>query len=182
MCIRCSRRQWLAGAGVLVLAGLVGCDGNAPVGVQAGAAPAVLDADAECAVCGMRVRGFPGPKAQAIALVGQQRRSLFFCSTRDFFAFVQQPENRQAQAALYVQDMTGADWNRPETAPWIPAHDAFYVPSRKLTGAMGPTFAAFATREAAGKWAGEQGESEVLGFAEIDQGRVMGLGEGHHHH
>ncbi|MNN01428.1 NosL [compost metagenome] len=181
MCIRCSRRRWLAGAGVLVLAGLVGCDGDTSVGAVSALAPAVLDAEAECAVCGMRVRGFPGPKAQTIMQVGQQRRPLFFCSTRDFFAFVQQLENRHSQAAMYVQDMTGADWSRPETAPWIPAHDAFYVPSRKLTGAMGPTFAAFATREAAGKWAGEQGESEVLGFEEIDQSRVMGLGEGHHH-
>src|SRR5262245_30400579 len=123
MCIQCTRRQWLAGTGVLLLAGLAGCDGKDSVADTVNIAAAPLTSEAECALCGMRIAGFPGPKAQAIVTVGQQRRTLFFCSTRDFLAFFLQPENRSSQTTLYVQDMTSVDWDRPEPAPWISARE-----------------------------------------------------------
>lgn len=180
-----TRRQWLIGAGVFVAAGIIGCERKETTGAAVTATPVALDTEAECAVCGMRVAGFPGPKAQLHLHIGNQSKTLFFCSTRDFFAFVRQPEQSGRDHPAFVHDMSSTPWDQADSAPWVDARQASYVPSRKLTGAMGPTFASFASREAATQWMQSQGENQVLLFSDVDLDAVSGVGQGqgaHHSH
>lgn len=177
-----TRRQWLIGAGILAAGSLLGCERNESATEIGSLAPVSLDRDAECAVCGMRVAGFPGPKAQLQMTIGKRSRTLFFCSTRDFFAYVRQPELQKRDYPAFVHDMAATPWDKADEAPWIDARQAVYVPSSRLTGAMGATFASFASREAAAQWMQEQGETRLLAFSEVELADVMNMGAGGHHH
>jgi copper chaperone NosL len=155
---------------VLALALLAGCGGN-----QAPAQHAVdTHPDDACAVCGMYLDGSPGPRAQA--WVTGRAKPLVFDSTRDFFAYVLQPENQAALQELFVQDSARIDWQQPAhaAASFIDARRAFYVAWQPLPGSMGPTLAPFASRAAANTFVHEHGGA-VLGFAEITPALVATL-------
>ena len=145
MRIRSVSRSARPAALALALALLVGCGG--------GRAPArhAVDThpDDTCAVCGMYLDGSPGPRAEA--WVAGRSKPLMFDSTRDFFAYVLQPENQASLQELFVQDSARIDWQRPSRAAdsFIDARRAFYVAWQPLPGSMGPTLAPFATRAAA---------------------------------
>lgn len=155
---------------VLALALLAGCGGNpAPARHAVDTHP-----DDACAVCGMYLDGSPGPRAEA--WVSGRARPLVFDSTRDFFAYVLQPENQSALQELFVQDSARIDWQQPThaAASFIDARAALYVAWQPLPGSMGPTLAPFASAAVAGAFAREHGGA-VLSFAEITPALVATL-------
>jgi copper chaperone NosL len=130
--------------------------------------------DDVCAVCGMYLGDSPGPRAEAWVL--GRAAPLKFDSTRDFFAYVLQPENRQQLRALFVLDSERIDWEHPTgaAASFIDARTAFYVAWQPRPGSMGPTLAPYAARAAAEQAVRLQG-GEVLGFDDITAGLIAAL-------
>ncbi|MBW7470966.1 nitrous oxide reductase accessory protein NosL [Marinobacter sp. M216] len=118
----------------------------------------------ECHVCGMVIEGFPGPKGEAIT--GKDQRVRKFCSTRDMFAWMLQPENVNRAHTLYVHDMAQTDWQSPDDAALINAREAFYVVDSERDGAMGPTLASFAEQAAAEVFRKKYG-GQVLSYGEV---------------
>ncbi|MFC5579673.1 nitrous oxide reductase accessory protein NosL [Rhodanobacter terrae] len=154
----------------LALTLLVGCGGS-----TAPAQHAVdIHPDDTCAVCGMYLDGSPGPRAEA--WVTGRAKPLMFDSTRDFFAYVLQPENQPDLQELFVQDSARIDWRQPAHAAisFIDARRASYVAWQPLPGSMGPTLAPFATRAAAAAFVREHGGA-VFGFDEITPALVATL-------
>ncbi len=94
-----------------------------------------------CAVCGMYIEAGPGPRGEAY--VQGYKAPLKFGSTRDFFAYVLQPENKTRLQNLLVQDSASIDWTHPsnEARTFLDARAAYYVAWQPLPGLMGPTFA-----------------------------------------
>jgi copper chaperone NosL len=128
---------------------------NDPISIQHGD---------ECHVCGMLILNYPGPKAEAFERGIDLPRK--FCSTRDLFAYLLQPETQSQVREIYVHDMADTDWAKPLTAPMIDARTAWYVANQPQRGAMGPTLASFAKREAAEHYMHKHGGS-LLQFEDI---------------
>ena len=128
--------------------------------------PVAFSAGEECHVCGMIIARFPGPKGEA--WVSHRERPLKFCSTRDLFAWLLQPETAAVVEQIYVHDMAQSDWSQPDDARLVDARKAWYVAGSTRTGAMGPTLASFAARDAAQAFADEYG-GRLLRFDEITQ-------------
>lgn len=128
-----------------------------------GVAPVEITQGTSCALDGMLLADYPGPKAQ-IHYAGQGEPD-FFCDTVEMFNIYLQPEQARAVRALYVQDMGKADWDQPQDH-WIDAKSAFYVHGSKRRGSMGPTIASFALEADAAKFAAEYG-GKVYRFAEV---------------
>ncbi|MDT8387298.1 MAG: nitrous oxide reductase accessory protein NosL [Thiogranum sp.] len=148
---------------VLVLLVCGGCEQNAGTDPLQQPPVAIADGD-ECHVCGMIITRFPGPKGEAY--VTRVEQPLKFCSTRDLFAWLLQPETAAVVEQIYVHDMAQTDWTHPDDTQLIDARGAWYVTGSERTGAMGPTLASFATREAAAAFA-EQHGGRLLRFEEI---------------
>jgi copper chaperone NosL len=116
--------------------------------------------DAVCALDGMSIKDYPGPKAQ---LVSRDGRIDYFCSLAELLEVLAGEDG--ARGAGYVQDMGKADWNRPR-GHWIDARSAFYVLDSRAQGAMGPTIASFARQEDARAFAAREG-GRVLGYEQV---------------
>lgn len=152
----------LLAAGVLVACG--GGDGGA------GSIAAIeIDHGTSCALDGMLLADYPGPKAQ-IHYEGAARPD-FFCDTVEMFSIYLNPEQARGVAAIYVQDMGKADWDAPR-GHWIDARAAIYVHGSKRTGSMGPTIASFATAADAEHFAETHG-GKVLRFDEVRPDMVV---------
>ena len=167
----CSPMTTLRGAAfMLALALFAGCGGKPAPPHHA------VDTHPEdaCAVCGMYLDGSPGPRAEA--WVSGRAKPLVFDSTRDFFAYVLQPENQASLQELFVQDSARIDWQQPAHAAvsFIDARSASYVAWQPLPGSMGPTLAPFASLAAAEAFKAEHGGA-VLGFSEITPALVARL-------
>jgi len=115
-----------------------------------------------CALDGMSLSDYPGPKAQIHYMDGTTE---FYCDTLEMFALLLKPEQQQRITAAYTQDMASADWRQPQ-GHWIDARSAFYVRGSSQLGAMGPTFASFARKADAEAFAKKFGGS-VLPFAAV---------------
>lgn len=126
------------------------------------ALPLEITGDTACALDGMILKDFPGPKAQ---IHYDQGTPEFFCDTREMFSILLRPEQKKRILAIYTQDMGKADWNRPE-GQWIDAKSAFYVIGSPRRGSMGPTVPSFALEADARKFA-EQYGGKVLPFAKV---------------
>ncbi len=142
---------------VLILS-LAACSQPEEVNYQA---QAIHDED-ECAVCGMLITRFPGPKGQAIF----DHEHVKFCSTRDMVAFVTDEENSHRISDVFVHDMEKTPWKAPTQDSYIDGRKAWYVTGSNKKGAMGPTFASFANKEAAQNFAQEHG-GELQTFSEL---------------
>lgn len=118
--------------------------------------------DAVCALDGMSIKDYPGPKAQ-IAYHGG--RVDYFCSLSELFEVLFGEGGQQGIGASYVQDMGKADWHKPQ-GHWIDARSAYYVLDSRAEGAMGPTIGTFARAEDAQAFAKREG-GRVLPFSEI---------------
>lgn len=148
---------------LLVLSICVGCEqrtGNDPLQQP----PVAFEAGDECHVCGMIIAHFPGPRGEAY--VSRRAQPLKFCSTRDLFAWLLQPETAAIVEQIYVHDMAQTDWAHPEDTHLIDARSAWFVVGSTRSGAMGPTLASFAEREDAQAFADRYAGS-VLGFEAI---------------
>lgn len=136
------------------------CSDQAPSVMQQAAQ---AEAGTSCALDGMLLADFPGPKAQ-MHYAGQDAPD-FFCDTVEMFHLYLNPEQVRAVRALYVQDMGAAAWDEPQ-GHWIDARQAFYVVGSSRHGSMGPTIASFAKAADAEKFASEYG-GKVFPFAGI---------------
>ena len=161
---------------------LAACSGSEET-AQAKPEPIHFESGDECHVCGMVITRFPGPKGESISGKEQQVRK--FCSTKDMFSWVLQPENVNRDHVLYVHDMAETEWDQPDDAALIDAREAFYVVGSERTGAMGPTLASFAEESAAEAFASEFG-GEVVAFADVTMehlssggGMSSGMGGSH---
>jgi copper chaperone NosL len=110
-------------------------------------------ADTACALDGMVLQDFPGPKAQIQYAEGTPD---FYCDLTELFAVLLAPEHKRAVAGLFVQDMGKADWAHPQ-GHWIAARTALYVVGSSKAGSMGPTFGSFASQQDAAAFVKQQG-------------------------
>lgn len=148
---------------LLLLPGLLlGC-GEAPEEKVARQAVAIESGE-ECHLCGMIITNFPGPKGEAFQSEGDTVHK--FCSTRDLFSFILQPENKRQIKEVYVHDMSKTPWQKPEDEYFIDARTAWYVIGSNQKGAMGKTLASFSEEKHAKVFSKNYG-GEVYKFDDI---------------
>jgi copper chaperone NosL len=146
----------------LVIALLTACEKNKPVVMPP---PQTLTREANGYYCLMTVLNHKGPKAQVI--LDDKPAALWFTSARDMIAFTRSAEEPKNIAAIYVNDMSNADWDNPGVDNWIDARKAWYVLGSHRSGGMGgPEAVPFSSREKASAFASEQG-GKVYGFDAI---------------
>lgn len=116
-----------------------------------------------CALDGMTLMNYPGPKAQIHHVDGEV---LYFCDTVEMFAIMLRPEQQKLVRSVFTQDMAKADWRTPR-GHWIDATTAYYVHGSRRHGSMGPTFAAFAKKVDAEAFAKKHG-GKVLHYKDVD--------------
>ena len=138
--------------------------------------PHQLTADATGHYCGMLLMEHAGPKAQI--LLASRKQPVWFSSARDAIAFSMLPEEPRDIRAIYVSDMAKApSWDEPGTANWIEARSAMFVIESRARSGMGADEAVpFSTREAADRFAAENG-GRVVAFADVPRDYVLGAGE-----
>ncbi|HRP64608.1 MAG TPA: nitrous oxide reductase accessory protein NosL [Thauera sp.] len=160
-----SRRRFLIGAAA---AGLLAACGS---GSEGGGAlvPLEIDRSTSCALDGMILADYPGPKVQ-MHYAGRTEPD-WFCDTIEMFSIHLNPEQARVVRAIYVQDMGKADWDNPQ-GHWIDARTAFYVFGSSRLGGMGPTAASFSSETDARAFA-EQYGGRVLRFNEVTADMVV---------
>jgi len=120
--------------------------------------------------CLMTVVYHVGPKGQVILTDGKVN---WFTSVRDTISFTLLPEEPKNIAAIYVNDMSNAEWDDPGAENWILAKDAWYVLGSKRSGGMGaPEAVPFSSKESADKFASEEG-GEVYAFSLIPESYIL---------
>jgi len=119
----------------------------------------------ECHLCGMLIERQPGPKGQLYE--GGEASPRKFCSTRDLFAYLLDPERRHRIESVFVHDMALTPWEHPDQETYIDAREAWFVVGSRRRGSMGPTPASFAERSLAEAFAEEFG-GRLYRFEEID--------------
>ena len=115
-----------------------------------------LTRDANGYYCLMTVVNHDGPKGQIILTDNDQ--ALWFTSVRDTIAFTLSPEEPKNIAAIYVNDMSDANWDNPGADNWIDARNAWYVLGSERSGGMGaPEAVPFSTKAVAESFAKQHG-------------------------
>jgi copper chaperone NosL len=127
------------------------------------ASPAAISGGDECALDGMIVANYPGPKAQI--QYRQEGKRDFYCETKELFHVYIEPGLEARVIAIYVQDTAAIDWGKPVNN-WIEAKGALYVVGARIDGSMGPTYAPFKSREAAAPFVSKYG-GEIKTFNEV---------------
>ncbi|TAN25119.1 MAG: nitrous oxide reductase [Castellaniella sp.] len=137
--------------------------------------PVAIEDDDICAVCGMYIKDSPGPRGEAY--VEGHKQPLKFDSTRDFFAYILQPDNATRLQNLFVQDSARINWAHPSNSAdsFTDARTAYYVGWQPLLGSMGPTLASFARKEDADQFIRDHG-GHLLRFDEITPEMISLLG------
>lgn len=130
----------------------------------------------ECHLCGMIITNYPGPKGQLFSKGIEG--NLKFCSTRDMFAFIADPENKHNVKQVFVHDMAISPWEHPDEETYVDAREAFFVVGHRKKGAMGATLASFSKQEDALAFADIEG-GEVLRFDEIDLEVLVNMTHSH---
>lgn len=153
---------------LLLLLLLTACEKSQSVAVP----PAqTLTRDANGYYCLMTVVNHNGPKGQII--LSDKKQALWFTSVRDTIAFTLSPEEPKNIAAIYVNDMTEANWENPGADNWIDARKAWYVLESNLSGGMGAAEAVpFATEEGAESFSKKHG-GKVYAFASIPEDYIQ---------
>ncbi len=167
-----SRRVVRACLGGIVLLGLLAACSQSVPKVSA----LEPDSNTACALDGMLLKDYPGPKAQVHYAEGKPD---FFCDLMDLFSVLLAPEQKRAQTAVFVQDMGKTAWDHP-AGNWIDAKLAVYVAGSKKLGSMGPTLASFSQASDAEAFAKKEG-GRVVRFEQITLDMVRsGHGMGSH--
>ncbi|MDH5393665.1 MAG: nitrous oxide reductase accessory protein NosL [Gammaproteobacteria bacterium] len=131
---------------------LMACDKSLPVEKPDAQ---LLTRQANGYYCLMTVLNHKGPKGQIIL---SDKKVLWFTSVRDTISFTLSPEEPKNIAAIYVNDMTNANWDNPGESNWIDAEKAWYVLGSNRKGGMGAAEAVpFLTKEKAVLFANEHG-------------------------
>ena len=143
---------------------LISCEKNHPITTPSAQ---TLTREANGYYCLMTVLNHNGPKGQII--LRDNKQPLWFTSVRDTISFTLSPEEPKNIAAIYVNDMTDANWDNPGVNNWIDARNAWYVIGSKLSGGMGaPEAVPFSTKEKAAIFAMKKGGT-VYAFDSIPQ-------------
>lgn len=159
------RRFLIAGAATSLL---TAC--GAPSGGGSGSVAALeIDRSTSCALDGMLLADYPGPKAQ-IHYSGLSQPD-WFCDTLEMFNVYLNPEQARLVTGMFVQDMGKTDWDKP-VGNWIDAKKAVYVFGSKRLGSMGPTAASFSSEADAQTFAAQHG-GKVLKFDEVKPDMVI---------
>lgn len=138
-------------ASSLLACGQQGSSSGVPVAIE-------IDRHTSCALDGMLLADFPGPKGQIH--YADRTEPDFFCDLIELFHIYLDPEVVMPVRALFVQDMGKAEWDHPE-GHWIDARSAWFVHGSSRRGSMGPTIASFAAEADARKFATEFGGTAV---------------------
>ncbi len=133
--------------------------------------------EAMCALDGMVLVDYPGPKGQIVYQDGERE---FYCDTVELLSIYLRPEQKKGIRAIFTQDMGKTDWKEPHDH-WIDATKAYYVQGSELHGSMGPTFATFANKEDAESFIKQHG-GKLLRFEEITIDMVDLRGGAKHDH
>lgn len=145
---------------------------------ETASSPAEISDSTTCALDGMTLIDYPGPKAQ-IHYEGD-KEPMFFCDTIEMFSLYLKPEQIKKIKALYVQDMSKTQWDAPRGA-WMDARNAFYVVGSKKHGSMGPTMGSFSEKSDAEAFVIEHG-GKVHPFTGITSNMVSLDGGALHDH
>jgi copper chaperone NosL len=146
-----------------LMAVLLGCSGEQPKKEMLKQAVAIENAD-ECHLCGMIISQFPGPKGELYQKTSEDIAK--FCSTRDMFGYLLQPENQRQVQQVFVHDMSKTPWQKTDDQYFIDARTAWFVVDSSKKGAMGKTLASFSLQEDALAFSNEYG-GKVYPFDEI---------------
>ncbi|MBV1790320.1 nitrous oxide reductase accessory protein NosL [Marinobacterium sp. D7] len=157
-------RRVLAFALLLAPLLLSGCSDNADTVATVRRAMAIEHGE-ECHLCGMIIENQPGPKGQLYEREVATPHK--FCSTRDLFAYLLDPEHKHRIESVFVHDMAVTPWDHPDDQTYIDARQAWYVVGSKREGGMGPTLASFADRAVAELFIEEFG-GRLYRFDQID--------------
>ena len=153
---------------VLLSLMMIGC--NSSEAQQQVVDPQTFETGEECHVCGMLIKGFPGPKGQAFETRSDQMRK--FCSTMEMMIWYLQPENQANVASIYVHDMAFSPWDKPDDGFLIDAKSAFYVLGSDMSASMGKSLATFSSADAAKSFV-EQHGGEIITFAALSLNRLI---------
>jgi thiamine biosynthesis lipoprotein len=135
----------------LVLAFAVGC--GPAVDEREAATPVELTGAEVCAVDGMILRDYDGPKAQ---ILWKDGRRTFYCEAREAFAeWTNRIEHKRIRE-FYVQDLADRPWGH-YPGHWTRARDAVFVIESELLGAMGSSFVSFRDPAHAAAFSGKHG-------------------------
>ncbi len=149
-----------AGAAAFAALGLGGCSREGP---EQAAVAVEFGADASCALDGMLLAEYPGPKGQ-VRVAGEPQPE-WYCDTLEVLNVLLRPEQVRKLRGAWVQDMARADWEQPR-GHWIDARSAHYVLGSRRKGSMGATAASFADAAAAQAFQSRHG-GRVVAFADI---------------
>lgn len=150
---------------IMVTSLLMSACGDSPTELQLAQHAMTIERSDECHLCGMIISGFSGPKGQLYKRGNEQ--NMKFCSTRDMFAYLLDPEHEHAIQTVYVHDMAQGLWNTPDDEFFIDARTAWYVTGHNQKGAMGPTLASFSDKKVAISFANQYG-GKLYRFEDID--------------
>ncbi len=158
----------------LIIAGLLlaACNEDTPENLAAQTAMAVESGE-ECHLCGMIITNFPGPKGQLYER--GQSNTMKFCSTRDMFAYLLDPEHKHNIQNAFVHDMAVTPWDHPDEETYIDARKAWYVVGSTRKGAMGPTLASFSDQASAQAFA-ERYQGKLYQFDELSLELISSMG------
>ncbi len=169
---------WLLPAWLVVASAmLAGCNDDSAENLAAQRAVAIESGD-ECHLCGMIITNFPGPKGQLYErghTSGSNNASRKFCSTRDLFAYLLDPEHRHNVQSVFVHDMAVTPWDHPDDETYIDARTAWYVVGSQRNGAMGPTLASFSSEATAQAFADNNG-GRLYRFDQLDLELISSMG------
>ena len=145
----------------------IGCEKQKPAKIPE---PHTLTRDASGYYCLMTVVYHNGPKGQIILSDGQVN---WFTSVRDTIAFTLLPEEPKNIAAIYVNDMSQANWDNPGEDNWIDARSAWYVIGSKRVGGMGaPEAVPFSSQDNALQFTQKHGGT-VVDFKSIPSDYIL---------
>lgn len=145
----------------------IGCEKQTPAEIPE---PHTLTRDASGYYCLMTVVYHNGPKGQIIMSDGKVN---WFTSVRDTIAFTLLPEEPKNIAAIYVNDMSQANWENPGEDNWIDARNAWYVIGSKRVGGMGaPEAVPFSSQDNAHQFTQKHGGT-VVDFKSIPSGYIL---------
>jgi copper chaperone NosL len=117
-----------------------------------------------CHSSGAVISEFPGAKGELYSRTIDRINK--FCSTRDLFLFMLQPENRHLIKEVYVHDMSKALWDTPNDDDFTNARTAWFVISSSQKDPIEKTLGSFSDKADAEVFINEFG-GELYAFNEI---------------
>lgn len=151
---------------------LPGCGGDEESAAVVQRAVAIEHGD-ECHLCGMVISEQPGPKGELYERGASAPRK--FCSTRDLFAYLLDPERSHRIETVYVHDMAVTPWDHPDDETFIDAREAWFVAGSDRPGSMGATLGSFSRRDHAQAFVDTYG-GRLYRFEEIDLALISEIG------